>query len=273
MKKILETAEVKFNTEPQPAPEIPVYTIPSKNEEGFSTKPARKTRMYEDETGVKFPIVEIHSKEGRRWNYRHKKTTAEPSEYILATFLSLHFETEAQKTEFLTRNRENTDDYNNYSDIYQTMKRNAHFYDCFHRTENLLQRKRWASKCTKITIRDVEEKNWIKKLTNSDNYIGQHQENCRKICDRLKKLEPDINYRILVSNRHLNGASTNLNCQETWENGGMPGDFSGGRFKNVPNLAPEFQGLFCKYKMKEEERLRSQSTKFIVGKGQLGGLL
>ncbi|CBY07125.1 unnamed protein product [Oikopleura dioica] len=82
-----------------------------------------------------------------------------------------------------------------------------------------------------MTIRDVEEKNWIKKLTNSDNYIGQHQENCRKIRDRLKKLEPDINYRILVSNRHLNGASTNLNCQETWENGGMPGDFSGGRFK------------------------------------------
>lgn len=102
---------------------------------------------------MKFPIVEIHSKEGRRWNYRHKKTAAEPSEYILATFLSLHFETEAQKTEFLTRNRENTDDYNNYSDIYQTMKRNAHFYDCFHRTENLLQRKRWASKCTKMTIR------------------------------------------------------------------------------------------------------------------------
>ena len=52
----------------------------------------------------------------------------------------------------------------------------------------------------------MEEKNWIKKLTKSDNYIGQHQENCQKIRDRLKKLEPDSNYRILVSSRHLNGA-------------------------------------------------------------------
>ena len=45
------------------------------------------------------------------------------------------------------------------------------------------------------------------------------------------------------------------------------------RSKNVPNLAPGFQGLFFKDKMKEEERLRSQSTKYIVGKGQLHGLL
>ena len=45
------------------------------------------------------------------------------------------------------------------------------------------------------------------------------------------------------------------------------------KLKNVPNLAPGLQGLFFKDKMKEEERLRSQSTKFIVGKGQLHGLL
>ena len=110
--------------------------------------------MYLDENGVKFPIMEIHSEEGRRWNYRHKKTEAEPSEYILATFLSLHFETEQQKTDFLTRNREDGDDYMNYSDIFQTMKRNAHFNDCFYRTENLqYKRIRKASKCTKMTIR------------------------------------------------------------------------------------------------------------------------
>jgi hypothetical protein len=46
MKKILETAEKKFNSEPQPAPKIPRILEHSRNSGEKSIKPARKTRMY-----------------------------------------------------------------------------------------------------------------------------------------------------------------------------------------------------------------------------------
>jgi hypothetical protein len=47
MKKILETGEEKFNTEPQPAPEIPKILEHCRNSGEKSIKPARKTRMYQ----------------------------------------------------------------------------------------------------------------------------------------------------------------------------------------------------------------------------------
>ena len=47
-----------------------------------------------------------------------------------------------------------------------------------------------------------------------------------------------------------------------------------GRFKEIVNLAPEFEKLFHGYREREREFLRMRTTKYVEpGKSQLGGLL
>ena len=91
---------------------------------------------------MNFPLVTIQAPNIERYesglyNYRHKRMDLLPSEYTLAVFLSLHCETNNDKTRMLTLNREFEEDYNNYSSIHAVMARNKHLYDCLYKTSNI----------------------------------------------------------------------------------------------------------------------------------------